>query len=420
MAEHGRRPAGGKPSGGKPSDGKPAGGKSSGSRPSSGRPSGGRPGSGKPASKSGGKPGSSRPASRDGKPGTGKPGDKPRSGGRPTSKPGERSAKPYGDRPARSTDGSRPPARSGKPGEKPRSGGRPAGKPGTGRPGERSAKPYGDKPRSGGRPTGKPGDRRDDRGPRRDGGRPDTRSSGPRSASRDDRADRPRDPHLADDILASDLDRGTLNELRTLPDPLAELIARHLVAAERALIEDDTKKALEHIEAARRRASRIAAVREAAGVANYRAGNYAEALAELRAAKRMTGSPAFTPMMADCERGLGRPQKALDLLRVLDPKSVDVETRVEGLIVAAGARADMGNTDAAVVTLQVPELTRLKPGTPRARLQYAYAEFLLAAGRLNEANEWMQRAAGSDIDGATDADERADEFAGIALGTEGE
>ena len=155
-------------------------------------------------------------------------------------------------------------------------------------------------------------------------------------------------------------------------------------------------------------------------MANYRAGNYAEALAELRAAKRMTGSPAFTPMMADCERGLGRPQKALDLLRVLDPKSVDVETRVEGLIVAAGARADMGNTDAAVVTLQVPELTRLKPGTPRARLQYAYAEFLLAAGRLNEANEWMQRAAGSDIDGATDADERADEFAGIALGTEGE
>ena len=380
MAEHGRKPSGSKPSGSKPSGSKP-----SGSKPSGSKPSGGRPSSGKPSA---GKPGASRP---------GKPGEKPRSGGRPTGKPASRDGRDA----------------------------RGAGKPGGSRPGT-----PGDKPRSGGRPAGKPGERRDGRTPRRDDRRPDTRSSASRSASRSDsasrsssasrdgRSERPRDPHLGDDILASDLDRGTLNELRTLPDPLAELIARHLVAAERALIADDPKKALEHIEAARRRASRIAAVREAAGVTNYHAGNYAEALAELRAAKRMTGSPAYVPMMADCERGLGRPQKALDLLRTLDPKSVDVETRVEGLIVAAGARADMGKPDVAVVTLQVPELTRLKPGTPRARLQYAYAEFLLAAGRLNEANEWMQRAAGSDIDGVTDADERADEFAGIALGTE--
>lgn len=412
MAEHGRKPSGSKPSGGRPSSGKPGAGKPGGSRP-------GKPGDNKPGDKprSGGRP-TGKPASRDGrdargagKPGgsrPGKPGDKPRSGGRPTGKPESRDS-----RGSRSTDTRSTGTRST---DKPRSGGRPTGKPES-RDARTAGRPTGSRP-------GKPGERRDGRPPRRDDRRPDTRSSAARSASRSDSADRsdrgerPRDPHLGDEILASDLDRGTLNELRTLPDPLAELIARHLVAAERALIADDPKKALEHIEAARRRASRIAAVREAAGVANYHAGNYAEALAELRAAKRMTGSPAYVPMMADCERGLGRPQRALDLLRTLDPKSVDVETRVEGLIVAAGARADMGKPDVAVVTLQVPELTRLKPGTPRARLQYAYAEFLLAAGRLNEANEWMQRAAGSDIDGVTDADERADEFAGIALGTE--
>jgi hypothetical protein len=67
------------------------------------------------------------------------------------------------------------------------------------------------------------------------------------------------------------------------------------------------------------------------------------------------------------------------------------------------------------VTLQVPELTKLQPGTPRARLQYAYADLLLTAGRINEAWEWMERAAGSDIDGETDAAERCEEFAGISF-----
>jgi hypothetical protein len=134
----------------------------------------------------------------------------------------------------------------------------------------------------------------------------------------------------------------------------------------------------------------------------------------------MTGSAAYIPMIADCERGLGRPQKALDLIRTLDLAKVDAETKVEILIVAAGARADLGKVDAAVVTLQVPELTRLPPGTPRARLQYAYSDLLLKAGRRNEAWEWMERAAASDILGETDAAARCDEFAGVEFAEEGE
>ena len=188
------------------------------------------------------------------------------------------------------------------------------------------------------------------------------------------------------------------------------MVARHLVAAEAALIDEDENLAIEHVEAALRRAGRVAVVREAAGITYYRAGKYSKALAEFRAVKRMTGSPEISPLIADCERGMGRPQKALDYIRSIDLKRSEATIRVELLLVAAGARSDMGNLDAAIVTLQIPELTRLNPGTPRARLQYAYAELLLRAGRRDEGREWMERAAASDLDEATDAAERCGEL----------
>lgn len=213
----------------------------------------------------------------------------------------------------------------------------------------------------------------------------------------------PADPHIADDVRAEELDPGVLNELRTLPEGLAEIVARHLVAADRALAEDDTETARAHVTAAKRRAGRVAAVREAVGVTAYLAGDFAEAIAELRAVRRMSGGLEYLPMMADCERGLGRPQKAVDLIREVDLRSVDADLRIELLLVLAGARADLGQVDAATVVLKVPELTRLPKGDARARLQYAYASFLREAGRDEEADLWLRHAADSDINGITDA-----------------
>ncbi|MDD2858461.1 MAG: hypothetical protein PHU75_07285 [Candidatus Nanopelagicales bacterium] len=177
--------------------------------------------------------------------------------------------------------------------------------------------------------------------------------------------------------------------------------------------DDDLDLATEHVRAARRRAARISTVREAVGIIAYRAGRFGEALTELRAVRRMSGGDVYLPMIADCERGLGRPQKALDFVRSIDTQRLDGDTKAELLIVAAGARADLGQLDAAIVTLQGPELTRLKPGDARARLQYAYAMLLKDAGRLNEAREWMERAAGSDLDGVTDAERQCDIMDGI-------
>ncbi|NUW32261.1 hypothetical protein HTZ77_12575 [Nonomuraea sp. SMC257] len=196
-------------------------------------------------------------------------------------------------------------------------------------------------------------------------------------------------------------------ELRSLPGDLAELVGRHLVAAERALEEDDPDRAHEHTKVARRFAARIGVVREAAGIVAYRAGHYSEALSDLRAARRMTGSDAYLPVMADCERGLGRPERALDLVRSPEAERLDRPERIELAIVESGARRDLGQNDAAVITLQrLPELREQDVKPWSARLAFAYADALLAAGHQEAATDWFARAMAFDGDGETDAAER--------------
>lgn len=196
-----------------------------------------------------------------------------------------------------------------------------------------------------------------------------------------------------------------------LPTGLAELIAKHLVAAARFL-DDDPQRALEHARFVRTRAARVPVVREAAGVVAYQAGEWAEALSELRAARRLGGGPGLLAMMADCERALGRPERAIELARSPEAKMLAPEDAVELRIVAAGARRDLGQLDAAVLALQAPdlEITRRDPWS--ARLFYAFADNLVAAGRSEEAARWFVAAADADEDGETDAAQRAEELGG--------
>ncbi|MEV4004037.1 hypothetical protein [Actinomadura sp. NPDC049753] len=204
-------------------------------------------------------------------------------------------------------------------------------------------------------------------------------------------------------------------ELRTLPKDLAVKVARHLVMAGR-LAEDEPEQAYRHAKAARRLASRVGIVREAAGIAAYHAGEWAEALAELRAARRLgAGDSSYLAVMADCERGLGRPERALDVIKSPEAEKLDPAERVELRIVESGVRRDMGQHDAAVVTLQIPELRdrRLRPWS--MRLFYAYADALVEAGREDEASDWFARAAAADRDGDTDAAERYAELEGLHI-----
>ena len=205
------------------------------------------------------------------------------------------------------------------------------------------------------------------------------------------------------------LDKDVRSQLRSMPAGLADDVARHLVMAG-VLLDDDPETAYLHAAKAQALASRVEATREALGLAAYATGQWAQALSELRAAKRLGGGLELVPVMADCERALGRPERALALAGEADTARMDEETRIEMRIVAAGARRDLGQLDAAVLTLQVPELSARQVQPWTARLRYAYADMLLAAGRRDEAIDWFARAAAADEDETTDARDRLTEL----------
>src|SRR5665647_1848943 len=137
-------------------------------------------------------------------------------------------------------------------------------------------------------------------------------------------------------VTAAELDRAARARLRTLAKDNADGVARHLVMAER-LLDDDPEAAYAHAQEAVRRAGRVDVVREAAGITAYRTSRYAEALRELRTARRLSGSNEQVPLMADCERGLGRPERALALAEehagLLTPVA-----QIELAIVVSGVR----------------------------------------------------------------------------------
>lgn len=251
-------------------------------------------------------------------------------------------------------------------------------------------------------------------------GRNDRRGGGAGRPPRKDDWKRPRDeqrprtgdqarydgPEIPEHVTGKELDRNVLAQLKGLPEKLAARVARHLAAAGE-LIDEDPKTAYGHTLAARARASRLAVVREACGEAAYAAGEYAEALSELRAAKRMNGVTAYLPIMADCERALGRPERALELAKSPAIRNFTPEAKAEMTIVEAGARRDMGQIDAALRTLELAPLNHKSRASWVVRLRYAYADTLLSAGRKTDALEWFHRTEAIDGDEITDAGDRA-------------
>ncbi len=213
-------------------------------------------------------------------------------------------------------------------------------------------------------------------------------------------------PELPEDITGKELDRAVIAQLKGLPEKLAARVARHLAAAG-ALIDEDPETAYQHTLAARARAPRLAVVREAAGEAAYAAGHYAEALADLRAAKRMNGATAYLPIIADCHRALGQPDQALKLAKSPSVANFESEAKAEMTIVEAGARRDMGQMDAALRTLELAPLLSKSRAPWVVRLRYAYADTLEAAGRTTDALAWFHRTDAIDADEITDAAERA-------------
>ncbi|BCW47679.1 hypothetical protein [Arthrobacter sp. StoSoilB13] len=325
-------------------------------------------------------------------------GDRPPRDGERRSFGGDRDRKPFGDRgdrPAR--DGERRPFNSDR-GERKPFGSRPERGPrnfdGPRRDGEErrpfnndrgERKPFGDRPDRGGDRRPFSNDRAnswEDR-PARVPNAKDIRSA--------NRPDRERSPEIDEDVTGKELDRATGHQIKTLEEQSAGWVAKHLVMAGR-LIDIEPELAFQHALAASRRGGRLSAVREAVGLTAYAAGHYGEALREFRTYRRISGSNVHLPVMADCERGLGRPDRALDMVRSPEAQDLDAPGKVELAIVASGARADLNQLDAAVAELEIPQLDINRAFSYSPRLFRAYAEALTAVGRTEEAEKWARQA----------------------------
>ena len=257
----------------------------------------------------------------------------------------------------------------------------------------------------------------DSRGPRRNSNsssfKPRSERFGDRSLEnrhKDDRRpvnrDFSKDPIIPEGITGEELDKVTRGDLLTLSAENAKIVSQHL-ACVHAFADSDPEIAHEHAQAAVRHAGRVAVVRETAGYAAYRVGKFEIAIKDLKAAFRINGDVSIWPVLADCERGLGKPRKALELAGAPEAKKLAKEQAIELRIVAAGARRDLGEIDAAIVTLQTNDLNT-ENDSWAIRLRYAYADALDAAGRKDEARKWFKKCADLDVDELTDASDRCE------------
>jgi len=212
------------------------------------------------------------------------------------------------------------------------------------------------------------------------------------------------EPAIPEEVLHETVDPDLAREMSSLSKENAERAAQHLLAAA-FFVDTDPRRAHLHGVAASARAGRVGRVREVAGYAAYHAREFEIAVRELRAANRISGDGSMWPVLADSERGIGRPQKAIDMAKDPQVKLLDIDGQIEMKIVVAGARRDLKQTEAAVATLKCAELEN-ETASWAPRLRYAYADALEANGDHKNAQKWFVKSAEIDINQETDANER--------------
>lgn len=271
------------------------------------------------------------------------------------------------------------------------------------------------------KPDGKDGDRRArfSRDSRDEGNRREPRDKGFREET-ERRVPKPgtapaqNEPPTPEDFDESLLPASVRAELKGLPKDLAATVGAHVLAAGE-LLDVDPELAYRHAEAARRRAGRLPVVREAAAETAYVSGHYDIALREFRAIRRMNGGDELLPVLADCERALGRHREALELLATLDPGTKNLGLRIECILVEAGIRSDLGQRGEALRLLKSAISRRIGPKPAQARLRYAYADLLELEGRPDAARDWFESAATLDSENQLDVAERIAALDGVTL-----
>ena len=220
-----------------------------------------------------------------------------------------------------------------------------------------------------------------DRGPRRNSdGTVSYPSQNPYTARR------PGEPKMPKGLEWAMLSKEDRERLRGLSKEHAENIGLHILAAY-ALEEENPELALEHAKWAAKQASRIDFSRETLAFVSYRQGDYKLAAKEFRTAMRMNGYLDYLPFIADCERGLGNLDKALEICMSDEAKSLKGEVKAEMFLVYAGVLADTKHVDKAIDLVHAMGRSKGLPGEYRMRAVQAEQYFLEEAGRNDEAIE---------------------------------
>ncbi|MGQ7313447.1 hypothetical protein ACUOFU_17205 [Microbacterium arabinogalactanolyticum] len=199
------------------------------------------------------------------------------------------------------------------------------------------------------------------------------------------------EPPIPEEITARDLHPSARNELKTLSKENADQTARHLAMAAQ-LIDEEPERAHAHALAASRRAGRIPVVRSTLAITAYGIGDFALALRELRTYRRLSGKDDMIALIVDSERGVGRPDRALEEGRAVDRAALEPEVRVALAIAMSGARLDRGETELALGELEIPELDPDRAFEWSPALFSARAAVLEDLGRTDEAAFWTERA----------------------------
>lgn len=226
-------------------------------------------------------------------------------------------------------------------------------------------------------------------------GRTDARSGpyGRRQTGRDSRPpqrNRVPEPPLPADVTADQLEASARRELRALGRQNAERVARHLVMVQR-LLDTDPEAAYQHARYAASHAGRVAVVREATAIAAYLSDHHADAIREIRAARRLSGIDLHHAIEADCERALGRYHQALKAAAAADPDQLDDVEEGEIAMVVSSIRHEMGQSDLGLIVIE--DAIRLFRGDRKTlqRMHAVRADRLEELGRGQEAESIRER-----------------------------
>jgi tetratricopeptide (TPR) repeat protein len=211
--------------------------------------------------------------------------------------------------------------------------------------------------------------------------------------------------HLSDAIV---------RELRATARPgKGDLLVKVFSQTAAAFSEESYEEAIRLGEQAKHMALRAVTVRELLGLAYYRMERFKEAARELSAFRRLSGTTEQNPVIADCYRAMGKPERAIELCDEVDDRRAPPAVAYEAHIVAAGALADQGRVDAAIERLEALDLRPENAEEHHLRAWYALGDLLERRGRFTQAREWFEAVATADPELA-DAPERAQRLASRA------